>query len=52
MKYLRVTVEFLKEYWAEIWHAAKLTAFLWTEIMKLAPKLARKWREADQRSGE
>jgi|GEM_PF-4018355 len=46
MKYVIVTVEFFKEYWGEIWHAAKLTASLWTEIVKLAPKLAQKWQKA------
>lgn len=46
MKYLIATYRFFGEYWAEISHAARLTLTLWGEIVKLAPKLAAKWREA------
>lgn len=46
MKYIIVTYRFFCEYWGEISHAAALTVSLWSEIIKLAPKLAKKWQEA------
>ena len=45
MKYLLVTIQFFREYWAEVWKCAALTVQLWAELMKLAPVLARRLRD-------
>ncbi|GIK36553.1 MAG: hypothetical protein BroJett011_03860 [Chloroflexota bacterium] len=52
MKYLVVTLEFFKEYWPEIRRAAGLTVELWPEVIKLAPTLAAKWRDAALRQAQ
>lgn len=46
MKFFTATLEFFREYWPEIRRAAGLTVELWAEVVKLAPKLAGKWRAA------
>lgn len=47
MKKILVTVEFFRRYWPEIRRCAVLTVELWSELMKLAPRLAQELREAD-----
>ncbi|MCB0207723.1 MAG: hypothetical protein KDJ52_00245 [Anaerolineae bacterium] len=45
MKYIVIIIQFFKEYWAEVQKCASLTAQLWGELMKLAPKLAARLRD-------
>lgn len=46
MNYILITISFFKTYWPEVRRCVSLTVELWTELMKLAPKLANELRQA------
>lgn len=46
MKYAIITLQFFQKYWPEVQRCAGLTVELWTELIKLAPKLAQELRDA------
>lgn len=46
MKYVTITLQFFQKYWPEVQRCAGLTVELWTELMKLAPKLAQELRRS------